>query len=222
MLDVLRFIIGMTVLIYASYTDFKFRIARDELWIIVAAAGLLMMPFSGYSMLKVLISFIIILPISFSLLLLGMGGADAKALLSISILVPLFPHIGNFPLWVAPVEFPFPLIVFINSLLIFLVIPFALFVYNVKNGAAEFPFCLLGYKMRAGEVEKKFVWPMEKIENGKRKKTMLPQKNVDTKIFGDEIIWVTPKIPFLIPLTVGYFISFVLGDILYKVISLFL
>jgi len=222
LLDILRFAIGMSVLIYASYTDFKFRIARDELWVIVAVTGLLMMPFSDYSFLKVAFSFVIIIPISFSLLLLGMGGADAKALLSISLLVPLFPHIGNLPLWVAPVEFPFPLIIFTNSLLIFLVIPFAFFIHNVKNRNTDFPFCFLGYRMRASDVGKKFVWPMEKMENGRRKKTILPQKNVDVGAFGNEMIWVTPKVPFLIPLTVGYFISFVLGDILYKIISLFL
>ncbi|MCD6299421.1 MAG: peptidase A24, partial [Thermoplasmata archaeon] len=57
---------------------------------------------------------------------------------------------------------------------------------------------------------------------GKRKKSIMPQQDVDVSVFGDDEIWVTPKIPFLIPLTAGYFISFVLGDILYRTISLFL
>lgn len=222
MVDVIRFAIGMSVLIYASYTDFKLRIARDELWLILAVAGLLLMPFSDYSLLKVVFSFVIIIPISFTLFLLGMGGADAKALLSLSLLAPLFPHMGSLPLWVAPVEFPFPLIVFINSLLIFLVIPIAFLAWNIRNGSMEFPFCFLGYKMRASDIGKKFVWPMEKIEDGKIKKTIMPQKNADIESFGDKIIWVTPKVPFLIPLTIGYFMSFTLGDILYKIISLFL
>lgn len=67
-----------------------------------------------------------------------------------------------------------------------------------------------------------FVWGMEKVVDGKRKKTILPQKDVDFARFGNEKIWVTPRVPFLIPLTIGYVLSFFLGDILYKIISLFL
>ncbi|MEA2054359.1 MAG: A24 family peptidase C-terminal domain-containing protein [Candidatus Thermoplasmatota archaeon] len=222
MLDLLRFLIGMAILLYASYTDFKYRIARNELWMIAGAAGLLLMLFSNYSLPKVLFSVMLMLSISFSLLFFGMGGADAKALVAISLLVPLFPRIGSLPLWMAPVEFPFPLIIFVNSLLLFLLIPLAFFVWNMKKGVFEFPFYFFGYKMKASEIKEKFVWPMEKIEDGKRKKTVLPQKDLNPEIFGDGVIWVTPKVPFLIPLTAGYFISFILGDILYKIISLFI
>ncbi len=224
--DVIRFVVGMTILLYASYTDFKYRIARDELWIIAGVVGLLLAPFSGYPLFDMafylILSVLVMLPLSFLLPFLGMGGADAKSLISISLLVPIFPHISSLPLWTAPVELPFPLTIFINSLLIFLVIPLAFLVWNIKNGITEFPFCLLGYKTKASKIDKKFVWPMEKIENGERKKTVLPQKDLNADIFGDDMIWVTPKVPFLIPLTAGYFISFILGDVLYKTISLLL
>lgn len=224
--DILRFVVGISVLLYASYTDFKLRIARDELWIIAGVAGLLLIPFSAYPPSKMafylLISVLFMLPFSFLVMLLRMGGADAKALLAVAILAPIFPHTGSLPLWVPVVELPFAMTVFINSLLIYLAIPLALLFWNLKNGIIEFPFSLLGYRMKASEIGKKFVWPMEKIEDGKRKKSIMPQQDVDVSVFGDDEIWVTPKIPFLIPLTAGYFISFVLGDILYRIISLFL
>ena len=34
-------------------------------------------------------------------------------------------------------------------------------------------------------------------------------------------IWVTPKIPFMIPLLAGFICAFVLGDILYYLMNLF-
>lgn len=224
--DIVRFVVGMSVLLYASYTDFKLRIARDELWIIAGVAGLLLIPFSAHPLSNMafylLLSVLVMLPFSFFVMLLRMGGADAKALLAIAILAPIFPHMGSLPLWIPVVELPFAMTVFINSLLIYLAIPIVLLFWNLKNGVIEFPFSLLGYKMKASEIGKKFVWPMEKIEDGKRKKSIMPQQDVDVSVFGDDEMWVTPKIPFLIPLAAGYFISFVLGDILYRIISLFL
>jgi len=218
-LDLLRLLAGAIILSIASYTDFKKRIARNELWIVMAAIGIILLPFSHYEWPKVVISILITLPIAFSLFLFGMGGADAKALIALSFLVPLFPKIGIFPLWKAPVLFPFPLIIFINSLLLFLAIPFFLLFYNIAKKNAEFPYCFFGYKMKAEKA--RHVWSMESIVDGKRKKSILPQKNVDIASFGDEEIWVTPKVPFFIPLTIGYIISFLLGDVLYKIISLF-
>jgi len=222
MLDFLRFIVGAIILIIASYTDFKKRVARNELWMLMTIIGIILLSLSNYEWEKVAISILITLPLAFSLFLFGMGGADAKALIALSFLVPLFPKIGIFPLWKAPVLFPFPLIIFINSLLLFLFIPFFLLFYNIVHKTAEFPYCFFGYKMNAEKAKDTFVWSMEKIVGGKRKRTILPQKDVDISNFGNEEIWVTPKVPFLILLTIGYILSFFLGDVLYKIISLFL
>lgn len=224
--DIIRFAAGMSILLYAAFTDFKYRIARDELWIIAGVAGLLLLPFSAHPLSNMVfylaLSVLVMLPFSFLVMILRMGGADAKALLAIAVLTPIFPRMGCLPLWVPVVELPFAMTVFINSLLIYLAIPLVLLLWNLKNGVTEFPFCLLGYKMKASEIGKKFVWPMENIEDGERKKKIMPQQDVDVSVFGDDVIWVTPKVPFLIPLAAGYFISFVLGDILYGIISLFI
>ena len=223
MLDVLRFVIGMALLVYASYTDFKYREARNELWIIMGAVGIVLLLYSDYPPPAVFFSVMLMLPIAFVVLVAGMGGADAKALIAISLLAPLFPHIdtavGELPLWVAPVEFPFPLTVFINSLLLFLAIPVALFVRNAIRGDLALPYCFFGCRMQASDIPGSYVWPMEYIEDGRRKKSILPKRDVDPAVFGDEVIWVTPKVPFLIPLTAGYAISFLLGDLVYQVVS---
>lgn len=227
MLDIVRFAVGMAVLLAASYTDLKYREARNELWIVMGTTGIALFLFAGYSpghQVAVLISVLLMLPIAFVVLMVGMGGADAKALIAISLLVPLFPHIdtalGDLPLWVWQVQVtPFPLTIFINSLLLYLAVPVALFARNAARGDLAFPYCLVGYRMQASDIPGSYVWPMETIEDGRRTKSMLPQRDVDPAAFGDEQIWVTPKVPFLIPLTAGYAISFVLGDILYIVMS---
>lgn len=223
MLDLLRFIVGMAVLLYASYTDFRYREARNELWLVMGGVGVVLLPFSGYSPPAIFFSVLLMLPIAFVVILAGMGGADAKALVAISLLAPLFPEIdaglAELPLWVAPVQFPFPLTVFINALLLFLAIPVAFFVRNILQGNLSFPYCFFGCRMRASDIPGRYVWPMESVEDGRRTKSILPQRDVDPAVFGDEVIWVTPKVPFLIPLTAGYAISFVLGDIVYQVVS---
>ena len=75
--------------------------------------------------------------------------------------------------------------------------------------------------MRIEDAKERFVWPLEKIINGKRKFSYIP-KNFDVedelKVFekkGISEIWVTPKVPFMIPLFAGFLCSFILGDILF-------
>jgi prepilin signal peptidase PulO-like enzyme (type II secretory pathway) len=64
---------------------------------------------------------------------------------------------------------------------------------------------------------------MEKIKNGKRKLVYMPKNfDVDEELaefekLGITEIWVTPKIPFMIPLLAGFLAAFVLGDILLQI-----
>ncbi|MDD5778549.1 MAG: A24 family peptidase C-terminal domain-containing protein [Candidatus Thermoplasmatota archaeon] len=223
--DLLRLAAGLAVLLYASYTDLKKREAANRLWVIMGGLGIVLLFFSDYDWGQVAMSIVLAVPLAFGLLFAGMGGADAKALLAIALLAPLFPHIQagvELPLWTAPVALPFPFIVFINALLLFLAIPLAFLALNAMRGHLAFPASLLGYRMPASDVGDRFVWPMEKMRDGRRVRTILPQKDVDPAVFGDDEIWVTPKVPFLVPLTASYALSFILGDILYKTISLFI
>jgi hypothetical protein len=79
--------------------------------------------------------------------------------------------------------------------------------------------------MTIEKAKEKFVWPLEKIKDGKRKFMYMP-KDFDTekeleefKKLGMNEIWVTPKIPFMIPLLAGFIASFILGDILFYLIN---
>ena len=98
--------------------------------------------------------------------------------------------------------------------------------FNIFNRRFDFPYVFLGYKMSIDTAKNKFVWPLEKIINGKRKFSYMPKdfdSNNDLIKFeklGIKEIWITPKIPFMIPLLVGFIFSFVFGDLLFGLLNI--
>ena len=141
------------------------------------------------------------------------GGADAKAMMALAILVPLEPSIFDFPMLSS--FMPFSWVILSNSVLLFLLIPVSLLIFNIVRRNIEFPYCLLGYKLSVEKAKERFVWPLEKIVDGKRKFSYMPKEfdaESDLEIFeknGIMDIWVTPKIPFMIPLLAGFLCSFI-------------
>jgi preflagellin peptidase FlaK len=150
------------------------------------------------------------------------GGGDAKGFIALSFLHPFYPAISVFPLIRASetgVEsFGFSIIViFYAAITVVLTLPIY---YLLKNrpGERTLPHALFGYRMRIEEARKRFVWPMEVIRNG-RVVTRLypgdedPQAEFDAlQTAGRNIIWVTPKIPFMLPMTAGYLLALLLGN----------
>ena len=122
---------------------------------------------------------------------------------------------------------PFSWSIFANSLIVFIFIPISLLIYNITKKNIQFPYAFIGYKMSVQKAKEKFVWPLEKLENGKRKFIFMP-KDFDAQEELAEFeknkiteIWVTPKIPFMIPLTVGFILAFIFGDILFYLLGIF-
>jgi len=152
------------------------------------------------------------------------GGADAKALMALAILVPLVPKLENFPMYDALPFFTWT--IFSNSVILFLFIPLSLLIFNMAKRNVEFPYCLVGYKMKAEKALEKFVWPLEKFKDGERRFVYMPsefeaeEEILELQKHGLNEIWVTPKIPFMIPLLAGFTASFILGDILFHLIGL--
>ncbi len=230
-INVSRFLVGFLILLYASYTDIKTRRAPNVLWIImIISGGLLLLIEYLYTGFDSQVLYLVFIPIMILLmyilfqLRIIFGGADAKALMSLSILVPFWPSHPFTPL--SESYLPFPWVVFSNSVLLFLIIPISLLVYNLYKGDIVFPHCLLGYKMRVDEARKSFVWPLEKIVDGKRKlqyTSHIHDNPSQWELFkqqGISTIWVTPKIPFMVPLLSGFTLSFLLGDILFLITRL--
>ena len=225
-LDITRFIVGTIILAYASYTDIKTRLASNMNWIIIGGIGGILLVIEyftigiGNPLTLIFIPAMIGLVYLLFQLRLIFGGADTKALMSLAILLPFQPSIQQLPLW-GQSYMPAVWTVFSNSIILFLLIPLGLLVFNITKRNIKLPHSLLGYKMKIKLAKEKFVWPLEKIVDGKTKFVYMP-KNFDATEEYKEFekhkiteIWVTPKIPFMIPLLAGYIFTFVFGDILF-------
>jgi preflagellin peptidase FlaK len=153
------------------------------------------------------------------------GGADAKALISLSLLFPVYPLIGGLPLIDAPTQlamvvFPFSLLILFYAALLSVSIPIGLFFYNLSRRDVRFPAMVVGYRTTVDDAMKKFVWPMESPKGGKLR--YFPKEEdeegrtlKELKAAGADRIWVTPKIPFLIPITASILFSAVVGNVLW-------
>jgi preflagellin peptidase FlaK len=231
-LNGIRLITGTILLAYASYTDIKTRRAANILWIIMAIIGALLLLIQYLTTGFENIWYLLFIPIMIGLMYLFFqmrllfGGADAKALMALAVLIPIQPVIGDFPIWSS--FMPGSWIIFANATILFLFIPLSLLLYNIGKRNLLFPHCLLGYVMSIEKAKQRFVWPLEKIKDGKRKLMYMPKNfDVDEELkefekLGVTDIWVTPKIPFMIPLLVGFLVSFLLGDLLLQLVRIFL
>ena len=154
------------------------------------------------------------------------GGADAKALLALSALFPFHPSLGDFPLIrgdtdAAEILLPFAFVILVNAAIIVALTPLGFLTRNLRAGDSRFPQMFLGYRMDINDVEHKHVWLMEKMQEGRHVLSARPQRDEDLKQNIEELVkagharvWVTPKIPFIIPITMSLVLSVLLGNIL--------
>ena len=81
--------------------------------------------------------------------------------------------------------------------------------------------------MSVKTAKEKFVWPLERVGDGKLIFSYSPysfdNKNDYEKFekIGIKDIWVTPKVPFMIPMLAGFLFAFYVGDILFAIMRLF-
>jgi archaeal preflagellin peptidase FlaK len=233
-LNLIRLLTGTILLAYASYTDVKTRRAANILWVIMAIIGAVLLLIQYLDEGFPNIWYLIFIPIMIALMYLFFqmrllfGGADAKALMALAILVPIQPTLlgEQLPLWKS--FMPGSWIIFANATILFLLIPLSLLVYNIGKRHVKFPHSLLGYVITVEKAKQKFVWPLEKIKDGKRRLMYMPKNfDIDEELaefekLGINEIWVTPKIPFMIPLLIGFLVSFFLGDLLLQLVRVLL
>jgi len=170
------------------------------------------------------------------------GGADAKALIFLSILFPHYPAVsllseklpfisammsGSFSgvLTWEQIFLPFSFILFMTAALISLTVPLSLLIFNLLKGDIEFPQALFGYRMPLSEIKRHHVWLMERVVDGRIKISLFPEEDEDAQVpllrdMGVKDVWVNPKIPFLIPVSVALILSLLLGDLFLAIIKL--
>ena len=157
------------------------------------------------------------------------GGADAKALMALSLLFPgIYPHLGSFPIFhptpaaepIIAVTFPFAFVVLVDSALLFLAVPLFLLARNVASGTAQFPRALVGLRVPLDGLPK-FAWFMDRVEDGEPVFHYFPRRKEDReeqvrllREHGLTHVWVTPQLPFLVAMFVGAILAVVFGNLL--------
>jgi preflagellin peptidase FlaK len=162
------------------------------------------------------------------------GGADAKGLIALTLLVPMYPDTSPFPI-LAPnplvqdllrVAFPFSLVIYVDAAILFLAVPLVLFLRNVIRGDFGVQ-AFLGYRVPIDRIPSK-AWLMEKInDRGEHILVLFPKRGGDRsedldrlRAAGADRVWVTPQVPFMVPLLGGFWLAFIVGNVLLGVLGL--
>jgi len=159
------------------------------------------------------------------------GGADAKALISLAILFPRYPILGGLP-WLdgaggtGQLFFPFSFVILINAAIFTALLALVFLAKNVAVGDRRFPQALLGYRVETSKLKGKHVWLMERIEDGTNKVYSRPRSEEDLEHeiallneAGLTKVWITPKIPFIVPMLASLIFSTVVGNLVFLLTS---
>ena len=151
------------------------------------------------------------------------GGADVKAIMAISLITPFsFSFTGESLAAFDTRGFPYPFVIFMNSLLLYLLIPFSLGFYNLLKGNLESPFfqIFFGTKMELSKARESFVWPMQQVIGEKVIMVAFVKHKLDSdkeweklENMGIKNPWITFKVPYIIPLALSFIITAFFGDI---------
>ena len=250
MLDIgmMRILACIPFLLYACHSDLKNRRVSNQVWLPMIGIGVVLALLDfidrGFiSFLNLGLSVMLISAFVYVLFKMGaFGGADAKAIISLSIVVPTFHSIRLFehsiPLAGIPPLNLFAFSTFGNALILTSVIPFSIFIYNLvhlnRDELLEKPaYLFLGYKSKISELKnRQHIRLMENyVEQGdrvirkfSRRGIAIDEEVVETlqrlvkKGKMPEKIWITPSLPFMVPLTLGFITAAVYGDLIYLII----
>ena len=252
--DMFSAIFCAIILIYACYSDLKTRSVTNKLWLLMIAVGI---PIAVYNIFIYGIPYLIcfITSVSFTFVLSYLffrfyifGGADAKSLICISVLIPVHPCFTflthHFPISfnssLVSDPFPFAITTLLNASIVALIIPLTLFFHNLlnirpKELRANIGLAFIGYKLRidalTGAKHIRLVHSYEEKEGKLERRHSFGGVEIDVAVVErlkkyntqgkqDEKVWVTPELPFIIFITVGFFISLFYGNLIFHSLSL--
>lgn len=240
MLDILKILFCTPFLLYSCYSDIKTRRVTNRLWLVMLAGGVffvlydIMTKGTQYIMLLFLSAGLIFVLVYILFQMGTFGGADAKSLIVISIILPSYPVFSafgfDFPLN-KPLLDLFSFGILGNAVLLTVVVPLGLAVYNTSRMGLHIDnplYIFIGYKSRISDLADKHIKLIQSFEeeNGLVKfrfrrggveidETVISKLKVlsEKGIINDEV-WVTPGLPFMIPITLGFFVTVVYGDMI--------
>ncbi len=175
------------------------------------------------------------------------GGADAWALIFISLCIPTFP----FPplLGIPPLAF-FPFSVLINTMVLTLCTPLAILLMNLKLGnKAPFPYMFFGFPVDGDRIGESYGYVMEEIreEDGRIQRRFIGiRESLGTMVRGkgrvytldirrrpEEYVherdlyrkagkvWISYGVPFIVPVTAGLLSALIFGDFIFGLLQVF-
>jgi archaeal preflagellin peptidase FlaK len=153
------------------------------------------------------------------------GGADTKCLICLAMLFPIYPSMFFLPVISVPGNllsdiFTFAISsLFIGAFLVVLLCVYYLVLNSMRGDKGKG--MAIGYMMDIREARSSHVWPMYDFENGELAKCDVPDdpKDIYDRLenAGHTRIWVTPMVPFMIPLTLVAIILVLVGNPLFLV-----
>lgn len=243
-LDEIRILICIPLLLYSCYSDLKTRRVSNKLWLPLVGIGVILafVDFITYGpdfLIQFALSVILLSVFAYLLFKINaFGGADAKAIITLSILVPTFPSFELFgctiPLTGVPPLNLFAFSAFGNAVLLTVVVPVSLFVYNAihlsPKELAETPlYSFIGYKLEITKLKNRHIRLIQDFieqNDGVIQKFRFNGVQIDDALIEKlqhlakdgkipEKVWVMPGLPFMISLTVGFATALIYGDLVY-------
>ena len=160
------------------------------------------------------------------------GGADAKALMIIGVVLPIFagPLLAQSPTESTFLSVvPFSLNVLMDAALLSVVIPIALAIRNFARREFRFPAGFTGYLLEVRELPSRFVWvrdpavpdadidmDTETSEEDREERVRIAN---ELEARGVRRVWVTPQIPFLVVMAVGVVAALLAGNLVIDLVS---
>lgn len=232
---IFKILLGGVVLFHASYLDIKKREIEEWHWIVLAVGGFihaLYLSITLQSVRPAVITggvFLIMFGVALLLFYLGLfGGGDGKILMGIGALLPSIPG-KDYAFGL------FPISVFNNALMLSIFLPIVLLIYNLykrdyprEHKSSAFKKILaimLGYRLKTEKLSDKF-YPLEEFKDGERTiRLFIGDLDFDVSKYREELenksigdLWATPGLPFVVPITFGYFIAIFWGDIMLSLV----
>jgi len=175
------------------------------------------------------------------------GGADAWAFIVITLFVPLYPFV---PLTGSPLIVFFPFAVLVNTAIIGLIAPLGMLAYNLwHHNKAPLNYLLTGMPVPGESIAQHHGYAMEEfsetdgvlsrrfIGHGEALRKMVKGSGriytrdlrMHPEDFETELaiyrkageVWLSYGLPFIVPITAGFVLALLFGDLLYLFIQIF-
>ena len=157
------------------------------------------------------------------------GGADAKCLMVLAMMFQTYPEIGDLPIIGIPslniqMVFSFPIAILFHAALFSFAWLFWTVIRKIyrKTDPVEM-YTLSWYRMSIDEARRSHVWPKQDVVGGMIVNVRgIPDDGALDRLeaVGAKDVWVTPIIPFMVPITVAILFVLTIGSLLNILFSL--